>query len=77
MTSFEWQAKFSDRLKHLMEQQGISQNRLARYSGLSVSRINDYVKGRSVPTVYAIINMAYALDITPGKLVDFNERIQK
>ena len=77
MTTLEWQNNFGNRLRTLMKEQGVTQNRLARDSGLSTSRINDYVKGRSVPTVYALIKIAYALDTTPGKLADFNERIRK
>lgn len=77
MKQNEWQDKFKNNLIEVMRDRGFSQNRLARVSGLSSSRINDYVNGRAVPTVYAVTNIAYALGTTPGKLIDFNERIHK
>ena len=77
MTQAEWLDRFKNKLVTVMSDRGFSQNRLARESGLSTSRINDYVKGKSVPTTYAVINIAYALDMTPGELSDFNERITK
>jgi transcriptional regulator with XRE-family HTH domain len=60
-----------------MKELGVSQNRLARNCGLSTSRINSYVSGEAIPSVHALINMAYALDLNVGNLVDFDERITK
>ena len=77
MTQKEWLNKFSNRLTSMMNVRHISQNQLARESNISVSRINDYVNGRSVPSVYALINLAYTLDTTVSELADFNERIRK
>lgn len=77
MTQKEWLEKFKTKLVYMMNDRRMSQNQLARESGLSVSRISDYVKGRSVPSVYALINLAYALDTTVGELTDFNMRVCK
>lgn len=77
MTQTEWLENFRNRLNEAMNTRGFSQNQLARKSGLSASRINSYIKDGALPTVYAIINMAYALDVTPSELVDFDERISK
>lgn len=39
-------AALSDRLKHELDERGMSQTQLARASGLSISYINDLVLGR-------------------------------
>ena len=77
MTQREWQDKFRNKLISVMRDRNVGQNQLARRSGLSTSRISDYVNGRAVPSVYAIVNMAYALDVSTNELADFNERIAR
>ena len=54
----------------------MSQNELAKEAGLSTSRINDYIHGYSAPTIFAIINMAYVLDLPISEFVDFEEFIE-
>jgi transcriptional regulator with XRE-family HTH domain len=54
----------------------MSQAQLARDSGLSVSRISDYINKFSTPTIFALINIAYALDMELSELADFDERIE-
>jgi transcriptional regulator with XRE-family HTH domain len=76
MTRTEWLHVFGDNLVELIEEAGMSQSQLARESGLSVSRINDYVNKNATPSVFAIINMAYALDVSVSELVDFGEEIE-
>lgn len=75
MTQIEWKNIFGDNLAAILEEKGISQARLARDAGMSVSRINDYINKNATPSIFAIINIAYALDIDVGELVDFDERI--
>lgn len=75
MTQIEWKHIFGDNLAAILEEKGISQARLARDAGMSVSRINDYINKNATPSIFAIINIAYALDIDVGELVDFDERI--
>ena len=75
MTQIEWKNIFGDNLAAILEVKGISQARLARDAGMSVSRINDYINKNATPSIFAIINIAYALDIDVGELVDFDERI--
>jgi transcriptional regulator with XRE-family HTH domain len=75
MTQSEWRNIFSDNLIDILEERGMTQSQLAFDSGLSVSRISDYVNKRAIPTVFAVINMAYALDMEVGELIDFDERI--
>ena len=75
MTQTEWRNIFGNNLAEILEEKGMTQSQLARDAGLSVSRINDYVNENATPTIFAIINMAYALDMDVGELVDFDERI--
>ena len=75
MTQVEWRNIFSNNLVEIMGEQGMSQAQLARDSGLSVSRINDYINQRATPTIFALINIAYALDMDVGELADFGERV--
>ena len=64
-----WKKIFSDRLTNLLKERNMCQSDLAKASGLSRSRINDYISMKSVPTIFASINMAYALDITVEELI--------
>lgn len=75
MTQREWQNVFANNLDSILEEKGMNQSQLARDAGLSVSRISDYINERAVPSVFAIINMAYALDMSIDELVDFDERV--
>ena len=75
MTQSDWRDIFADNLSGILQEQGMAQSELARDTGLSVSRISDYINKKTTPTVFAIINMAYALDVDVNELVDFDERI--
>ena len=75
MTQTEWRRIFANNLLVILREKGMSQAQLARDSGLSVSRISDYINMNATPTIFAIINMAYALDIDVNELVDFDDRI--
>lgn len=75
MTQNEWRRIFSNNLMDILDEKGMSQSHLARDTGLSISRISDYINERSTPTIFAIINIAYALDMDISELVDFDERI--
>lgn len=75
MTQKEWKEIFSGNLADILKERGLSQSKLARDSGLSVSRINDYISGNATPSIFAVINLAYALDMSVSELVDFDEPI--
>lgn len=75
MTMTEWKEIFGSNLVALLKEKGMTQSQLAKDTGLSTSRISDYINGYSAPSVFAIINMAYALDIDVGEFVDFEENI--
>lgn len=75
MTQMEWRNIFADNLASILEDTGMSQAQLAREAGLSVSRINDYINKNATPSIFAVINIAYALDMDVSELVDFDDRI--
>ncbi len=53
-------------LKEFLEPAGISQARLSQATGLTVSRINDMVKGRRGITPDSAIRLGAAFGISPG-----------
>lgn len=75
MKQSEWKSTFSDNLSDILIEKGMSQAQLARDSGVSMAMISDYINKRSVPGIFAVINMAYALDMDVNELVDFGDRV--
>lgn len=76
MTQSEWREIFGNNLKSILEERGMSQRDLANDTRLSTSRINEYIKGYTTPNIFAIINMAYALDIDIDEFVNFEDTIE-
>jgi transcriptional regulator with XRE-family HTH domain len=60
-----------------MTSKRLNQTQLARASGLSPSRISDYINMRVIPTTFAIVNLANAFEIPVDDLVDFGERVSE
>lgn len=77
MTQGEWKTEFGDNLVSLLREKGFSQNQLAKDSGVSIGMISDYVNKFAAPNIFAVINMAYSLDVDIDDLVDFGEMIDK
>ena len=78
MSEQEWINIFGDNLRDFIDERGMTQRELADDSGLAESSISDYVNQRRMPTVRAIINLAYALDLSVEEFadfIDFGERI--
>lgn len=75
MTQLEWKKTFGDNLNAILQDFGMNQSEFARETGLSSSRISDYINGRAAPTVFALINMAYVLDVDMNDFIDFGDRI--
>ena len=75
MKQQEWKEIFSNNLIDILEDRGMSQAQLARDSGLSVSRVSEYINRNATPTIFALINIADALDMDIGELVDFGDTI--
>lgn len=76
MTQSEWKHVFGNNLSDILEEKGMSQAQLARDSGVSMGMISDYINKRSVPGIFAVINMAYALDMEVSELIDFGDRVK-
>lgn len=76
MTLKEWTDAFGDNLSELLEERGMTQHDLVIDSGLSAGSINAYIRKQSPPGIKAIINIAYALDVSVDELVDFGDRIE-
>ena len=75
MTREEWKQIFSENLESILQEKGMTQRQLARDSGVSAAMISDYINKRQIPGIPAAINMAYALDMDVGELIDFDERV--
>lgn len=61
---------FSDNVKALREGKGYSQAELARLANVSQPMVNDYEKGKKLPTIVTGVDLARALDTTVEKLVE-------
>lgn len=64
---------FSDRLKHCMEQKGISGAELSILSGVSAATISRYICGVRKPTSENLSMIASALNISPDYLLGGND----
>lgn len=76
MTLKEWIDIFGDNLASLLEEKGMTQHDLVADTGLSAGSINAYIRKQSPPGIKAIINIAYALDVSIDELIDFGDRIE-
>lgn len=76
MTEVEWLEEFGDNLFRLMYEAKMTQAELALATGLSKGTISKYLNKQHVPTVKAIINIAYALECEVSDLIDFGETIE-
>lgn len=76
MTQEEWKTIFSDNLVSILNEKGMTQRQLAMDSGVSQAMISEYIHKIRMPGLTAAINMAYALDMEVGELVDFGEPIE-
>ena len=75
MTEAEWLDIFSNNLIDMLNEQGYSQEELAYETNLSQSTISKYINKKQLPSLKAIINIAYALDCSIDELIDFGEKI--
>ena len=75
MTLKSWMDAFGDNLSDILEERGMTQQELARASGVSVGSINAYIHKQSPPGIKAIVNISYVLDIDFNDLLDFGDMI--
>jgi transcriptional regulator with XRE-family HTH domain len=77
MNEKEWLETFSDNLAELLADAKMTQTELSKETGLAESTISDYLHGRQMPGVRAIVNLSYALDVDCIDLIDFGCKITK
>lgn len=75
MTELEWLDIFGDNLVSLLRDARMSQRELADATGLTEATISYYINKRKMPGLKAIINIAYAFDVSVDELIDFGEMI--
>lgn len=66
-------SQFAERLRYLRRQKGMTQEDLARATGLSVSFIRSVEQGVHAPSFESIELLSSALDVEPMLLFDFRE----
>ena len=72
ITEMEWLNTFGDNLKDILRQTYMTQRELADAAGLAESTISSYIRKQKMPTLKAIVNIAYALNVSVDELV-FND----
>lgn len=75
MSEFEWLDIFGDNLRDMLIDANMTQRELADETGLTEATISRYIQKQRIPTLRAIINIAYALGCDVDELVDFGDRI--
>ncbi len=63
MTEYRWMDEFSRNLKSLMAESNMSQRQLAQESGISEGMISRYLNKKCMPSVNALINLAYVFPL--------------
>ena len=62
MTEKEWRMIFADRLKGLLEREGMSQADFAEHMEITDSAVSKYVHGRHTPKISTLLRMCSVLD---------------
>jgi len=76
MSEMSWLQTFANNLVYFMEQADMTQEQLARATGLTQASISRYASGTQMPGVRAIINIANVLGVTTDELIDFGDMIE-
>ena len=76
MSEMEWISIFGDNLIDIMDEKGYTQEQLANETGLTQSTISKYINKKQMPSIKAVVNLAYALDCTTDELIDFGDIIE-
>lgn len=61
----------ADLIEESLKEKGMSQKQLALEIGVSPSRINDYISGRSEPTLKVAKALCQTLNISPAAMLGF------
>lgn len=76
MSEVDWMDIFATNLAEIMEEQGYTQEDLARATGLTQATISRYLNKKLMPSVRAVINLSYELGVDYNDLIDFGSRIE-
>ena len=63
---------FSQRLKDIRKEKGLSQNAVANKLGCAVSTYANWAQGRTEPSVYDIFNLLWVFGIDANELFDIS-----
>lgn len=63
-------AAFGQRLRELRAERGISQDQLARRTGIDATAVGRFERGAREPRLRSILRLAEGLSVKPGRLVD-------
>lgn len=77
MTELQWMRIFAGNLQSLMDEERMSQNELAKRTGLTQGTISRYLSAQCMPSVNALVNIAHVfkgVEITD--LLYFYDRIE-
>lgn len=77
MTKERWKKDFSNNLKYYLKERGMTQEQLAKDSGVAKSQISEYINAKTMPSLSAVLNISRTFGIKAGDLVDFGERIER
>lgn len=75
MSEYEWLETFGDNLKNILDEYGYNQKDFADAIGVTEATVSRYINKRSMPSIKALINMSYELDISLDELMDLGGRI--
>lgn len=64
---------FSDRIRIILDSKGIQQKELAAQCGFSAARLNNYIVGRTEPSIDALYSICKALGITSDYLIGLSD----
>lgn len=75
MRDKEWLDIFANNLCEIMKERSYTQERLSMESGIAQSSISKYMQGQQFPSIRAVINMSYALNVDLYDFIDFGDFI--
>lgn len=77
MSEVRWMDRFAHSLESLLKENDMSQRDLARATGISEGTISRYLSRKCMPSVNALVNIAYAFPMAQiDEILCFGERIE-
>ena len=65
--------KFTERFNELLKYEGINQNKLSLYLGISRQAVTDYKKGRNFPSLEIFYRMCVYFDVSSDYLLGLTD----